>query len=361
MLLASISAVWFFNAGTTGGGQYFLIVPIIFSMILLRGKKRIFLVALTILAIITLIVLEYLDPGIVAPYPDRLTRYIDITVSIILSFMAIALMLNVILRYLDREKKELMMQKMDLENQIVLARNIQEQLIPSRAPASYIHSLYRPMEMVGGDFFDFVRFRESNKIGFFISDVSGHGVPAAFITSMIKTTILQAAQRRENPAELLHYLNEVLYDRTGGNFITAFYALYDPSTRTLTYSNAGHNPPYLIAGDSVSQLIGMKSVPIAIVDNHYLHGYGKSYRNTTTVLPQGSKLLMYTDGLMEARSLDDDTMFFDGDENDLSGILTQLRGLSSEAFIAALFARLVAFRGSSSFDDDVCIICVDIV
>ncbi|MEI7652004.1 MAG: DUF1501 domain-containing protein, partial [Verrucomicrobiota bacterium] len=83
------------------------------------------------------------------------------------------------------------------------------------------------MEEVGGDFYDFINFRDSEKIGIFISDVSGHGVPAAFITSMIKTTILQSGERKENPAELLTYINDLLHNQTGGNFITTFYGIFN--------------------------------------------------------------------------------------------------------------------------------------
>ena len=96
--------------------------------------------------------------------------------------------------------------------ELELARKIQRQLIPQVVPdGRSISSHYLPMEMVGGDFFDYILFRDKNRLGIFLSDVSGHGVPAALITSMMKSFILQAGTRKDNPAEFLsEYLNEQL-------------------------------------------------------------------------------------------------------------------------------------------------------
>ena len=116
------------------------------------------------------------------------------------------------------------------------------------------------MEAVGGDFYDFIEFRESKDIGIFVSDVSGHGVHAAFITSMIKTIILQAGLIRNNPAGLLRYLNTILYGITADNFITAFYGIYNPLNHSITYASAGHNPPHVISGKNIIQLNKSKGI-----------------------------------------------------------------------------------------------------
>ncbi len=94
--------------------------------------------------------------------------------------------------------------------ELELARRIQHHLIP-RVPPGNLNSAahYLPMEQVGGDFFDYIHFRDSDNIGIFMSDVSGHGVPAALITSMLKSFILQAGVRRENPAAMLEYVNDI--------------------------------------------------------------------------------------------------------------------------------------------------------
>jgi serine phosphatase RsbU (regulator of sigma subunit) len=245
-----------------------------------------------------------------------------------------------------------------MRHEIALARKIQEQMMPNLRPVEYISSFYRPMEQVGGDFFDFIRFDGLDAIGIFVSDVSGHGVPAAFITSMVKTIILQAGKRKENPAELLRYINDVLQDQIGGNFITAFYGIYDPSGRTIRYSNAGHYQPYVIDGDRVSQLQGGKNTAIAMFPSSFLARSNKTYQNFEEKLPTKSKLLLYTDGLIEARNavLPKDFFEYDG----MLDVFRDASHLDSAAFIDRVYARLVNFRGGDTFEDDICMICLDV-
>ena len=256
------------------------------------------------------------------------------------------------------QKKELREKNELLEFEIALARNIQDRLIPKPDPTGYIYSLYRPMAQVGGDFYDFIRFRDSAQIGIFISDVSGHGVPAAFITSMIKTTILQSGSRKENPAELLWYMNEVLQDQTAGNFITAFYGIYYPETGKFKYSNAGHPQPYLITDQGVSQHPKGNNTALAMFPNTVLLKTGKAYVNFQETLPSRSKLLFVTDGFLETAPSHAPALFFEN-----TGMCESFKEFSGErcdAFINKLYARLVAFRGSDSFEDDVCLICLDV-
>ncbi len=162
-------------------------------------------------------------------------------------------------RELNEERDRLKLRNDTIEEELAMARKIQQQLVPDASPVPYLHAIYKSMESVGGDFFDFIRFRDSRRLGIFISDVTGHGVPAALITSMIKSMILQAGSHRADPAEFLSYLNGLLVHRTGGNFVTAFYGVFDPDRRTITYSNAGHYPPYLADGDGVVTLEGGKA------------------------------------------------------------------------------------------------------
>ncbi len=254
-------------------------------------------------------------------------------------------------RYLLSEKNKI------IENDIFLAKTIQQGLIPRYSPVSYISSFYKPMAVVGGDFYDFIKFRESNKIGIFISDVSGHGVPAAFITSMLKTTILQSGNRKENPAELLSYINEVLQDQTAGNFITAFYGIFDPEKKTLLYANAGHPVPYIITDDVITQLPKGGSTALAFFTNSFLEESNKAYRNFEEILPESSKLFLYTDGLTEACHIDNNIFF---EDESMLEIFNENKNLSPQLFIENLFKGLITFRGDDSFEDDVCLVCIDV-
>lgn len=259
-------------------------------------------------------------------------------------------------RELEIERDKLRLKNLKLEYDISLAREIQNNLIPQKTPADYIATLYRPMQAVGGDFFDFITFADSEKIGIFISDVSGHGVSAAFITAMVKTMVLQSGSRREDPAMLLLHLNETLQNQTAGNFITIFYGIFDPVKRTFVYSNAGQNPPYLILKNEIMQLNQKSGPPVAIIPNHHLQRIGKTYANSEVKLSSGGKLVLYTDGLTEATGYQSNDMF---EDIIYPCFLDEHKLHHPEAFIANLYARLVQFRGSEDFDDDICAICLD--
>lgn len=146
-----------------------------------------------------------------------------------------------------------------MKHDLQLARSIQNSIIPL-PPAGIrgidISAMYYPMHEVGGDFYDFIYFKESGKIGIFISDVSGHGVSAALITSMLKALINTAGKERTSTDGLLAYLNFSLYDQTNSNFITAIYAIYDNSRRTLTFSRAGHPPLILLRDGNINFFSG---------------------------------------------------------------------------------------------------------
>ena len=243
-------------------------------------------------------------------------------------------------------------------NEINLAKKIQDQLIPSTAPADYIYSLYKPMESVGGDFYDFIRFDNSDNIGIFISDVSGHGLPAAFITSMLKTTILQSGSRKDNPAELLNYINNVLYGQTAGNFITAFYGIYNPAEKTIRYANAGHPQPYLITDENIFQLQKGTSTAIALFPHSLLSESGKTYVNFEKKLQSNSKLLFFTDGLTETTPVNNYKLSFDS--ADMIEFFIENRMHPCRMFIEGLYRKLVKHRRSDSFEDDICLICIDV-
>ncbi len=258
---------------------------------------------------------------------------------------------------IEEEKNVMAEWRKDMDFEMNMARSIQQQIIPDNNPASYISAMFKPMAPLGGDFYDFIRFRETDTIGIFISDVSGHGIPAALITTMIKSLISGAGGSKLNPAQLLMNLNETLVKQSGDNFVTAFYGIYNTTDRTFIYSCAGHNPPFLIHNNGITAMDKAKNMPLGIMTRDELESVNKAYINQTEILPANSKLLLYTDGLTDACPRGTEGHFF---EDIISEILPGLTGLTSSDFVTALYQELVNFRGSESFDDDVCIICVSI-
>ncbi len=288
------------------------------------------------------------------------TNFILILVSVILHRITYRLYfkLNEKTNELQTERNVLKKWNELIEQDLNLARKIQIKLIPNKDPYPFIHSLYVPMEAVGGDFYDFIEFRESKDIGIFVSDVSGHGVHAAFITSMIKTLILQAGVIRNNPAELLRYLNKMLYGITADNFITAFYGIYNPLNHNITYASAGHNPPYVISGRNIIQLNKSKGIPLALENNDYLFSRGKDYKNVTYGMNSDDRIVLYTDGLIEEHVDDDHYKNFG--ELMRQEILPYVQSYSSKEIIDTLYTSLKKKSGKEHFNDDVCIICMEI-
>ncbi len=261
-------------------------------------------------------------------------------------------------RELDSTNRVLAQRNWTIENEVAMARRIQQQLIPASPPYGFVSSLYRPMDQVGGDFYDFIEQGETGLAGIFISDVSGHGIPAALITSMVKTIILQAGERRADPAALFAYMNELLYGKTVDNFITAFYGIIDIRTGTITYCNAGHNSPLMVSGSSVGPLGGGRSLPLATMDNETLWRAGKSYSNQTARIPVPGKLVLFTDGLTEATGTSDAGVQFE--DSAMPATLEKLKAASCHDLVSGLYGSLVEFRGNEKFEDDVCILCVDL-
>ena len=263
---------------------------------------------------------------------------------------------------LDKEKKLIRERNQTLENDLILARRIQNHFIPSESPTNYIDFYYKPMEKVGGDFFEFVQFRNSELIGIFLSDVSGHGVAAAFITAMIKSNLLQNAPYINKPSFILRLLNQYLIQLSGGNFITAFYGIYNPVTNVFIYSNAGHNPPYII-GKTLNEIPfeNDTGLPLAVVDNDVMKSMGKDFKDYQITLEKNTKLLLFTDGLLEAiNQFDKSNTPVDFEHSGLINRLIENIEMNSRDFINSLIKDLLEFHGSDSFEDDVCVICLDV-
>jgi serine phosphatase RsbU (regulator of sigma subunit) len=277
--------------------------------------------------------------------------------NLLCSFIGTAIANSEIYSLVEKQKKELENKNQIIETknyqfleELKLAKTIQQSLIPSvppNIPGIRLASLYKPMEDVGGDLFDFIKIREPNLFGIFISDVSGHGVPAALITSMVKTLVETAGEKRVKPAELLEYMNKKLLDQTGGNFLTAFYAVYDISNSILTYARGAHNPPFVIRGNEIITLNACGKV-LAIWED-------VTFEQKQIKLFPGDKILFYTDGLTEA--VNSQNLEF---EELLPNFMIKNSNLSAQNFKDALYHALLNHREDYHFEDDVCIVVMEI-
>ena len=339
--------------------HFFLLIGVIFAFFVFPGRERKYSYFISLCFAVSYLAIEiHLSSNGSYPQPPY---YVMNLKHIIRSCLLILIFFFAYYSYttIDKFHSEMKSESIRIEGEIELARNIQQQLIPSKNPDKNTYAFYKPMNRVGGDFYDFILFRDSDRIGIFLSDVSGHGVPAAFITTIIKTGIFQSGMAKEDPSSLLMFLNNILIHHSGGNFVTAFYGIYSPSDRKLLFSNAGHNSPFLINSSGVNDLKGSKSKPLAIMSNEELIEKNQAYSNTEVVLEKYSKLLLYTDGLIEAASKNDKNLFFEN--AGMYKLLADSQELPCGDFIKNIYKNLIQFSGSENFEDDICMICIDIV
>lgn len=265
---------------------------------------------------------------------------------------------------LEKERNELKLRNNTIEQDIIFARNIQRQIIPTKSDDPQLGLLYKPMEQLGGDFFDIFHFHEPERIGFFMSDVSGHGIPASLVTTIIKSLLTQMKHAIGSPEYVLSYMNQILFNFIAGNFVTCFLGELNLNNGSFVFSNAGHNPPLIIGEDGMQPLSSKKSgVPLAVMKNEELERMRKKYADELFEMPKGSKLFIYTDGLTEAYPVNSDPSkgMLDFGSAHLERVVMKYRRLPAQEFVEKMYWELETFRGSSDFDDDICMICFDYV
>jgi len=188
-----------------------------------------------------------------------------------------------------------------LESELELSQVVQRALMPHRAPVISgveIAAFSRPAEIIGGDYFDFFKFKDGTH-GLVIADVSGHGVSAGMLMSSLQTALQMMAPDTDSPAEILERINRFyIHNIRFTTFVTVFLARYDASSRTLTYVNSGHNPPAIFRRQSAKIDWLTRTAPAIGLAEEYFP------RTETVKLSAGDVLLLYTDGITEALNLD---------------------------------------------------------
>lgn len=193
---------------------------------------------------------------------------------------------------------EQLIEKKRLEGQLEVARQVQLELLPPKDPElpGYDISAYNfPTEEVSGDYYDWVRIYE-DQIGIVIADVSGKGVPAAILMAFLRASLRAATHVGYATHISMSKVNYLLWESIERNqFVTAFYGIFDASNSTLSYSNAGHNPPLLINAAGTTRFIDKGEQPLGMFPETRYHEYYLEFE-------PGDVLVLYTDGATEAAS-----------------------------------------------------------
>ncbi len=191
-------------------------------------------------------------------------------------------------------------ESVDYEMKVVA--DIQRSLLPRKMPDIPTMSLaayYQTSHRAGGDYYDFFPLPDG-KWGILIADVSGHGTPAAVLMAVTHSLAHSYPGAPTPPGRMLEHVNRHLaarYTADSDTFVTAFYGIYDPQSRTLTYASAGHNPPRLkrCRDGTLDSLDGATALPLGIFAE-------QTYPERTYRLMPGDRLVLYTDGITEAQN-----------------------------------------------------------
>jgi phosphoserine phosphatase RsbU/P len=202
---------------------------------------------------------------------------------------------------LRETREKLAHQLLTIQKELETARLIQQSILPETMPqidGLDIAARYVPMASVAGDFYDFIA-ADSKHVGIFIADVSGHGMPAALIASMLKIALAAQSAHADDPARVLQGLNETLCGKFQHHYVTAAYAFVDMEKRTLSYAGAGH-PPLLLWGAASP---GVREV----TENGLFLGKFDfaTYSSVEAPLAPGDRCLFYTDGIPETNNPED--------------------------------------------------------
>lgn len=235
-----------------------------------------------------------------------------------------------------------------LELELAQASEIQAALLPLEAPACDGYDLagYNlPCRTVGGDYYDFVPYRDG-RLAVMVGDVSGKGLPAALRMASLQARVQMLGETNPDPASAVTLLNRSLSERAPvGKFVTFFYAVLNPATGDLEYTNAGHNYPLLLRRDgSVEELAGGGMVlglfPMA------------PYEQRSTKLEPGDMLALYSDGVTEAC----DPAGEEFGEGGLEKFLATRKQERCSGVVKTLVEHVRNWNKANSFSDDFTIV-----
>lgn len=238
-----------------------------------------------------LLFVYFLDPQ------TRLSWQEIFFIQIIASQIAAIIETDTLLQEHDLKKK--------MDDQLTMAREIQENLLPQKVPqisGLNISKISESAAEVGGDYFDFFNLGK-DRLGIVIADASGKNVPAAIIMTVFKTTLSTMDLHSMTAGEVLTRANSIIAKNiTNDRFITAMYVIINSSTGQIELSSAGHNPAFVTSGrghDLVLHEKNVKCLPLGIIDDY-------KYDSIAFSLKAGDLLLLYTDGVTEARNVNDE-------------------------------------------------------
>lgn len=234
-----------------------------------------------------------------------------------------------------------------ISQELAVASRIQNRILPKgihSVDGIQIANYFKPAKEIGGDYYDYGMLKE-NIFFITIADVSGKGVPAAFLMALGRSVLKTLMEVKQgSPAEELKELNRLIYsDITEDMFITMLHSKFDINTRTLSYSNAGHNPILVYkAAKDVVEVHTVKGVALGFLENY-------AYREAKLEIEKGDIAVLYTDGITEAENFKKELF---GVER-LKNVVYNHKSKSAEKIKEAILEAIIDFRGDREQVDDI--------
>ena len=247
-------------------------------------------------------------------------------------------------------------QLVSIKSDLAVAGEIQQAILPQRFPPIEemadmvdLFATMTPAKEVGGDFFDFFKIDEK-RLGFVIADVSGKGVPASIFMAVSRTLLRATGMRGIDTNECLNYVNNMLcHESIDSMFVTVFYGIYNTETGLVEYTNAGHNPPYVVRADGTVDALPMSENIVAGMFDDF------TFTQSTLQLDKGDMLVLFTDGVTEAFNTS-------GEMFDEKGLETTLKnkgaGKSSHDICQEILKDVNDFSGKEPQSDDITLMAI---
>jgi len=310
---------------------------------ILKGKRKIHAILL-LLACFSILLGTIINTFVIQGFfpPIRFsTISIPIGCAMEVLLMGAALLLRV--GRLQKEREE----KTEFDIQLRLAQKIQSSLLPGNIKEIQGHPIgfrYIPATNIGGDF---LQFMDTNQgIGLFLCDVSGHGIPAALIATMTKVALGIWEENLDKPASSAEKIRSRLKDSLSGHFLTAFFTYINPKAKKIKIANAGHHPMiYLKRNGEIENLTTKGRVLSEYIETNS--------EEVNFPMPSEGTLILFTDGLTEARNVDTNELY--GDER-LTKLLKDNAHLPPQSICDLVIESAVRFQKSQKFEDDVTIL-----
>ncbi len=252
-----------------------------------------------------------------------------------------------------RESQREHEQLKDIQSDLRIASEIQHAILPTNKdvlPKELydMATLMDPAKDVGGDFYDYFKTDE-DRLGFVMADVSGKGVPAALFMAVSRTLLKATGIRDLVSKDCMTSVNDLVCgESVDGMFVTVFYGRLNIKTGEIDYSNAGHNPPYVVhENGKVETVPAQGNMVLGAVENF-------QYRNDKITLEKGDMLFTFTDGVTEAMNRDGEQF---GEER-LEKLLAKCGGKTSQETIDTVRAAVAEWAGDTEQSDDVTMLVI---